>query len=238
MTEPQTIVSLVDILANSLRRYGNLELFGTRTQDQWRYVTYAEFGKFVDEMRGGLATLGVGKGDKVGIISNNRLEWAVTAYAVYGLGAVIVPMYEAQNDKDWEYIIRDSELRVLFVANATILEKVKSFSAKIPTLDHLALFTSEPDGKATGTTSYQELLKKGAAQPVPVVRSESTDVASLPTCSPCRPISPSPTAIAALLSSRGPIRSDTPASCTFSFPSVRRPVSAIPPTRSSPPWPR
>jgi long-chain acyl-CoA synthetase len=179
MTEPPSIVSLVDILANSLKRYGNLELFGTRSQDQWRYVTYAEFGKLVDDMRGGLATLGVGRGDKVGIISNNRVEWAVTAYAVYGLGAVIVPMYEAQLEKDWEYIIRDSELKVLFVANAGILEKVKTFPAKIPTLDHLAIFSGEPDGKATGATSYRDLLQRGIAQPVPVVSSESTDIASL-----------------------------------------------------------
>src|SRR5215471_4788285 len=126
MTESPSIVSLVDILANSLKRYGNLALFGTRTQEGWRYVTYAEFGKLVDDLRGGLATLGVGKGDKVGLISNNRLEWAVVAYAVYGLGAVIVPMYESQLEKDWEYIVRDSELKVLFVANAAIFDKVKA----------------------------------------------------------------------------------------------------------------
>jgi len=179
MTEPPSIASLVDILANSLKRYGNLELFGTRSQDQWRYITYAEFGKLVDDLRSGLATLGIGKGDKVGVISNNRVEWAVTAYAVYGLGAVIVPMYESQLEKDWEYIVRDSELKVLFVANAAILAKVKTFPAKIPTLDHLALFSAEPDGKATGVTTYKDLLQKGAAQPVPVVLSESTDIASL-----------------------------------------------------------
>src|ERR1044071_2135170 len=100
MTEPQSIVSLVDVLDNSLKRYANLELFGTKTDDQWRYITYADFGKRVEEMRGGLASLGISRGDKVGIISNNRVEWAVVAYATYGLGAVIVPMYESQLEKD------------------------------------------------------------------------------------------------------------------------------------------
>ena len=64
MTEPQSIVSLIDVLANSVKRYGSLELFGTKTGNEWRYITYAEFGKLADDMRGGLATLGVGRGDR------------------------------------------------------------------------------------------------------------------------------------------------------------------------------
>src|SRR5262245_10657170 len=83
---------------------------------------------------GAHATLGIGRGDKVGIISNNRIEWAVIAYATYGLGAVIVPMYESQLEKDWEFIVRDSELKVLLVASADILRKVQDFPSKIPNL--------------------------------------------------------------------------------------------------------
>jgi long-chain acyl-CoA synthetase len=179
MTEPQAIVSLVDVLTNSLKRYSGLEVFGTKTGEQWRYITYADFGQMVDKMRGGLASLGIGPGDKVGIISNNRVEWAVIAYAVYGRGAVIVPMYESQLDKDWEFIVRDSELKVLFVANRAILEKTKAFPSKIPSLKHIALMLDEGGGKAGDVPTYQELLKKGAAEPVPLVRPESTDMASL-----------------------------------------------------------
>ena len=179
MTESQSIVSLVDVLANSVKRYGPLELFGTKTGDQWRYITYAEFGKLADDMRAGLATLGVGRGDKVGIISNNRVEWAAIAYGVYGLGAIIVPMYESQLEKDWDFIVRDSELKVLFVANSAILQKVKDFPSKIPCLKHLALIADATGGTAAGVPTYKELLQKGAAQPVPVVRSEGSDIASL-----------------------------------------------------------
>ena len=179
MTESQPIASLVDILANSLKRYGTLELFGTKTGDQWRYITYAEFGKLVDDMRGGLASLGVGRGDKVGIISNNRVEWAAVAYATYGLGAAIVPMYESQLPKDWEFIVRDSELKVLFAATPAIVQKTKDFPAKIPTLQHLALIVDEPSGKPTGVVTYKELLQKGAATPAPVVQPESGETAAI-----------------------------------------------------------
>src|SRR3954463_2772308 len=111
MASPPNIVSLVDLLDNSVRKFGPRELFGSKIGSAWVYTTYAQFQKLVDDMRGGLASLGISRGDKVGIISNNRLEWAVVAYASYGLGAAYVPMYESQLEKDWEYVVRDSELK-------------------------------------------------------------------------------------------------------------------------------
>jgi len=84
MASPPNIVSLVDLLDSSAEKFGPRELFGTKSGPSWVYTTYAQFKKLVEDMRGGLATLGVSRGDKVGIISNNRIEWAVLAYASYG----------------------------------------------------------------------------------------------------------------------------------------------------------
>ncbi|HKQ71657.1 MAG TPA: AMP-binding protein, partial [Polyangiaceae bacterium] len=174
MTSQSNIVSLVDLLENSVEKYGPRELFGSKSGDQWVYTTYGQFKKLVDDMRGGLASLGIGRGDKVGIISNNRIEWAVVCYATYGLGAAYVPMYESQLEKDWEYVIRDSELEVLFVANAAIYEKTKDFPRKIPTLRHVVLVAG--DGPEP---TYKGLLKKGAEDPAPTAHPEEGELASL-----------------------------------------------------------
>src|SRR5205823_12383675 len=115
------------------------ELFGTKTGDAWVFTTYAQFKKLVDDLRGGLAGLGIGRGDKVGIISNNRIEWAVAAYATYGLGAAYVPMYESQLETDCEYIVRDSQMKILFVASPAIYAKTKGFVGAIPSLKHISL---------------------------------------------------------------------------------------------------
>src|SRR5258708_14544972 len=123
MAAPTTIVSLVDLLDQGAEKYAAREVFGKKTGDAWVYTKYAQFKKLVDDMRGGLAQLDVGRGDKVGIIANNRIEWAVAAYATYGLGAAYVPMYESQLEKDWDYIVRDSQVKILFVANNAIYDK-------------------------------------------------------------------------------------------------------------------
>ncbi|HEX9295822.1 MAG TPA: hypothetical protein VF881_08300, partial [Polyangiaceae bacterium] len=69
MAPPTTIISLVDLLEKSAEKYGPRELFGSKTGDQWVYTTYGQFKKLVDDMRGGLASLGISRGDKVAIIS-------------------------------------------------------------------------------------------------------------------------------------------------------------------------
>ena len=115
---PDPFKSLADLVQKSVARYAGNPLFGTRgANGDWTYTTYGEFGTLVDDFRGGLASVGIGAGDRVEIISDNRVEWAVTAYATYTLGACIVPMYEKQNADDWRFIVRDSGAKVLCVAS-------------------------------------------------------------------------------------------------------------------------
>jgi long-chain acyl-CoA synthetase len=124
--------NLVDIFDYATKEFGRNPLFGTKKNGSWTWTTYAEFAADVDKVRGGLAGVGVVRGDKVAVIADNRVEWAVIAYACFGLGAAMVPMYEAQSDKDWDFIVRDCESKVLVVATKAILEKTTRFLATSP----------------------------------------------------------------------------------------------------------
>ncbi len=161
--------TLVEVFQNSLRLYGDRELFGTKTNGQWKWITYAAFGSMVDRLRGGLASIGVERGDRVAIVSNNRVEWAVAAYASYGLGAVFVPMYEAQSPKEWEFILRDCEAKALLVANESAADKARPLVSAIPSLQKLIVIDSDTNGSSPapveGTTSYAALLASGATAP-------------------------------------------------------------------------
>src|SRR5215471_7788412 len=168
------VVTLVDLLEFSAVTHGPRELFGTKRGENWVYATYAEVKTMVDRLRGGLAALGVSRGDKVGIIANNRLEWAIGAYATYGLGGAFVPMYESQLEKDWVFIIRDSGLKVLFVATPEIYEKVKDLPSSIPTLKHVVRLSGDGPG-----LSYADLLEKGGKAPAPLVKPQASDLAGL-----------------------------------------------------------
>ena len=67
-------------------------MFGTVVDKAYHWTTYSEFDVEVAKARIAYSQLHVRKDDKVALISNNRIEWAITQYAVAGLGGQIIPM--------------------------------------------------------------------------------------------------------------------------------------------------
>jgi long-chain acyl-CoA synthetase len=174
--------NLVELFDRSIQQYGSRNLFGTKTNGRWEWLTYGEFGKQVEHFRGGLASLGIQRGDRVAFISNNRVEWAVAAFACYTLGVAVVPMYEAQLAKEWAFIINDCEAVAALVATPQIYEKCKELPEKAPSLKHLiCLFEPKNGANGTGprTSSYQGLLTAGATSAVPSIEPTSKDTACL-----------------------------------------------------------
>jgi long-chain acyl-CoA synthetase len=173
MTESFT--SLVDMQERTCKRFANRRLFGTKIDGVYRWMTFREFAEQVDRFRAALAGLGVTRGDRVAVIANNRVEWAVGAYATYGLGAQYVPMYEAQPPKDWAYIVRDSAAKVLLVSTESIHGHAQKFLTEIDTLQHVICF----DAPASANHSYASQLVEGAKRPVSSVQPGWDDIAAL-----------------------------------------------------------
>lgn len=165
--------NLVRFLQASVERWPDRPFLGTRRDGGFAWITYRDFGARVDAARGGLAQLGVGPGDMVGIISDNRLEWAVAHFAALGRGASWVPMYEAELVATWEYIVRDSGASVLFVSRPEILEKVRTFAGGIATLRKVILI------EGSGEDTLAALEELGRAHPVEAVHPGPDDVAAL-----------------------------------------------------------
>jgi long-chain acyl-CoA synthetase len=119
--------TLHEMQVNSCEVYAQNELFGTYTETSksFEWMTFAEFAHQVDTCRTILKDMGVTAGDKVGVISNNRWEWAALASASYSLNANLVPMYEAQLPSDWTYILNDSGAKTVFCANHNIWKLVQ-----------------------------------------------------------------------------------------------------------------
>lgn len=175
MDRPENFRSLAQMQQWACEHYGPKPLLGTKRGDHYAWIDYASFGREVDQCRAGLAGLGVAAGDKVAVISNNRVEWAVGAYATYGRGAHYVPMYEAQSPDDWVYILRDSGAKVLLCSTQEIHDRVGELFDGIDTLEHVVCFEA-PEGADHG---FAWLLERGAADPVPPADPGPDDVAGL-----------------------------------------------------------
>ena len=167
--------NLVGIFEETLARFGDREWLGTKNKktNTYDWVTYRDVAKRIDAIRGGLAKIGVQKGDGVAIIDNNSVEWAACCYATYGLGGRFIPMYKAELLKIWKYIITDSGTSVLFVRDKEIYEKVKNWTNEIESLKNIYIING------TGPESLAELEKLGAANPIPAIHPNADDIAGL-----------------------------------------------------------
>ncbi|ACL04903.1 Long-chain-fatty-acid CoA ligase (AMP-forming) [Desulfatibacillum aliphaticivorans] len=175
MERYETPNNLVDLFEDAVKRFKNNPLFGVKNKEKTGldWMTYGEAGARVDNLRAGLAQMGVGKNDVVGFIGNNRPEWAISAFATYGAGARFVPMYEAELESTWEYIIRDSDVKVLIVSKPAIFDKVSAFADRTPGLERIFIIETQGEG------SLGELEALGAKNPVESVKPDKYDVAAL-----------------------------------------------------------
>lgn len=169
--KPDNLTALIE---DSISKYPNNLLFGTKNSNgEYEWIDYKTVGHRIDNIRSGLSKIGVKKGDYVGIISKNRAEWAMIAFAVYGLGARYIPMYQKELPDIWKYIINDGGIKALFVPNPEIYEQIQSFRDQTPNLEHIYIIDGD------GEDSLERLEKTGEQDPVPSIRPEPEDVAVL-----------------------------------------------------------
>jgi long-chain acyl-CoA synthetase len=144
---------LATMRRSGLAAHAARPFLGTRGEAGMTWLTHGDFDARVLAVARGFARLGLKKGDKLGLISKNRVAWAECAYAAWELGVVLVPMYEQQLAKDWLYILRDSGAVACVTATRAIAQVLESSRAELPALMHVVPF----EGGA-----YEDLVR-GAA---------------------------------------------------------------------------
>lgn len=135
---------------------------GTWNGEKFDFLTYGEFDKDVDQFRTALSQVGLTVDDKVALISNNRAEWAITYYAANGLGAQVVPLYEAQTEADWRYIIEHSEAKLLVVATEAIYNRTIKYIQEFENLETVICL----DADVSAPYSYKHHMAAAGSLPI------------------------------------------------------------------------
>ena len=106
------------------RQHSNVML--QRLGDEWVPISSEALRERVVAVSNALQRWGIGKGDRVAILSENRPEWAIADFASLLIGAVTVPIYATLTAEQTAYILRDSGARVVFLSSEAQLQKVLS----------------------------------------------------------------------------------------------------------------
>ena len=106
--------TIIDLYLEGVKKNPRKDMFRYKAGDDWLDVSSAEFERAVTELSQGLISLGVEAGDRVALLSENRLEWAMCDLAILATGAIVVPIYPTLMSEQMEYILADSEPTAIF----------------------------------------------------------------------------------------------------------------------------
>jgi fatty-acyl-CoA synthase len=119
---------------------------GLVSRHQGARFTWAELNAAVDRLARGLLGLGLAKGDRLGVWSPNRYEWALAQYATAKLGVILVNINPAYRTSELEYALRQSGCRVLLAApefkGADYVAMVEEVRHGLPALEEVVFFDS------------------------------------------------------------------------------------------------
>lgn len=132
--------------------------------DSYVGISFKELQKRIQYFCSALIGLGVEKGDRVAILSNNRPEWVISDLAIMNLGAITVPIHTVLSPKIIKHIIQDSGARLLIVNKQSQLNKVLLVEKELIDLKKILYFDLDhPDAVASSKPllSWEEELSKG-----------------------------------------------------------------------------
>ena len=117
-----------------------------KVDKEYQDISYASLAERIKHFCLGLTELGLQKGDRVALLSENRPEWAITDLAILAGGGVTVPMFATSTSAQVEYIVRDSGAKIICVSSERQLQKIKDWDENVPTsLQHIIVFNELQD---------------------------------------------------------------------------------------------
>ncbi len=126
-------------------------------------MKYDEFRELTENFAAGLAKLGVGRGDKVGIVSENRIEWVIADFSTLCMGVVNVPIFPTMTSAQESYIFNHCGAKVIVVSNKFQLNKILKVRAELTALEYIVVMNDDVETNEPNVLKLSEVVKNGAA---------------------------------------------------------------------------
>ncbi len=154
--------TLADLLARAARKYGGAPAIKFKDGDAWVDRSFTEVEEAVRKLALGLVDLGVEKGDKVSILGNTRPEWTYFDFAALSVGATVVPIYQTNSPEECQYVLENSDSKVVVVEDDEQIEKIRKVRDNLPKLETVVRMT----GSSEDAVSLDDLAARGAGRDV------------------------------------------------------------------------
>lgn len=153
----EEITRVFDLLEHSLNHHPKQDMVAAKRDGVWVKYATERFVEQVNLLSLGLIENGIRKDNKVAIMSANRPEWNICDFAIMQIGAIQVPMYPTLSESDIKFIIRDAEVKIVFVSDSILYNKLN----KVRTEEDISFEIFSFD-RIEGVPCWEDLLKPAA----------------------------------------------------------------------------
>ncbi len=154
------LVTLNDVLVRATGHGDRAAMLSQGPEAGWTPISSAALYGRVRALAEALRGWGVGKGDRVAILSENRWEWQVTDFATLALGGVDVPLYPTLTPEQIGFMLRDSGAKVAVVSSREQYEKLVA-AGDLPALERVVVMDAET---LEGAESFGALMAGAEAK--------------------------------------------------------------------------
>src|SRR5215472_6889442 len=147
-------------------RLGDKPFLWAKHAGYFQAISWAEVARDVRRFALGLRSLGIGRGARVGLISENRPEWIIADLAIMSAGAITVPAYVTHTIEDHRHVFSNSGARAVIVSKTALSARVLAAANQVDAVQ--TVITIEPaagQASAVDLLSWTELLARGGEQP-------------------------------------------------------------------------
>ncbi|MFI4988878.1 MAG: AMP-dependent synthetase/ligase [Alphaproteobacteria bacterium] len=161
------ISNLARMFFDHARERGERPFLWAKVDGRYRPISWAEAASVVSRLSRGLRALGIERGERVALVSENRPEWALADIAIMAAGAIAVPGYVTNTVDDHRHILNNSGAKAAIVSSRKLATNLLAAARQCASMRFVVAF--EPLGltqhPGIDVLSWEEVLKRGAAAP-------------------------------------------------------------------------
>jgi long-chain acyl-CoA synthetase len=158
--------SLPAMFFEQAARLGDKPFLWAKRGGHYQSLSWAEAAREVRRLARGLAALGIGRGERVALVAENRPEWVIADFAIMSAGAITVPAYVTNTVEDHRHVFATSGASAVIVSKPPLSTRVLAAANQVATMHTvIAIQPAAGQASAVDVLSWSDLLSKGDEAP-------------------------------------------------------------------------
>lgn len=154
MRQFEEFPNLVTMFFRRAEAKGNAPFLWHKSEGRWQSLSWADAARQVTSLAVALADMGLKRGDRVMLVSENRPEWCIADLGIMAAGCITVPTYTTNGERDHQHIIEDSGASAIIVSSQKLAAAVMPAAIRATNAQHIVGIEPLRVGQTSGVKAH------------------------------------------------------------------------------------